>query len=100
MCDMPLRGRSRLGGEDLRQLVDVGTLEDASAARLLQTRDELRAQQVDAAVEDAAAVRHLALLLLELVDQLLELLVGKRREIGKRFHGSQSTGGLKSSLRL
>jgi hypothetical protein len=46
--------------------------------------DELRPQDVDLAVEDPALVRNLLLLLRELLDEVLQLVVGERAEIGKR----------------
>ena len=55
------------------QPVDVDLVEDALAAGHLQPRDELRAQDVDLAVEQAALVADLVLLRLEVVDQRLQL---------------------------
>ena len=51
----------------------------------LQPIDELGAEDVDLAVEDAAAIGHLALLVSELSDQRLELLIAHRADVRKRF---------------
>src|SRR4051794_24008484 len=53
---------------------------------LAQPVDELGAQDVDLAVEDAPAIGHLLLLVRELLDEVLELLVGERTEIGEGVH--------------
>src|SRR5438094_1555285 len=74
-----------LRGEDLRQVVDIDLVEDALAPGLLQAGDELRAQDVDLPVQEPALVRDLVLLLGQIVDQLLEVVVGQRAEIGQRF---------------
>jgi len=68
--------RGRLPCQDRRQRLDVDAVEDALATRLLQPRDELRAQYVYLAVQDPALVGDLPLLFLELVDLLLEVVVG------------------------
>ena len=53
-----------------------------------QAVDELRAQDVDLAVEDPATVGDLLLLGAELLDQVLELLVAQGAEVRKGFvHG-------------
>ena len=62
--------------------------------RLLQPRDELGAEDVDLAVQDAALVADLALLRLEVVLELLELFVGERAEIRERFHGHAAFPGV------
>ena len=62
------------------------------AARLPQASLQLRAQDVDLSVQDPAPVRDLLLLLRQVVDQLLEIVVGKRCEIGKGFHGVPFVG--------
>src|SRR5919201_4459008 len=93
MCDTRLRRRSALGRQDLREPIDVELVEDAASLRLLQAGDELRAQDVDLAVEQPAAVRDLLLLLREVVDQLLEVVVGERGEGRKGFHRRLSSGG-------
>jgi hypothetical protein len=54
---------------------------------LAQPVDELRAQDVDLAVQDAPAVRDVDLLLGELLDQVLELLVREGAEVGEGVHG-------------
>ncbi len=66
-------------------MVDVDLVEDALAPGLLQAGDELRAQDVDLPVQEPALVGDLVLLLLQIVDQLLEVVVGQRAEIGQRF---------------
>src|SRR4051794_7422611 len=78
--------RRRLAREDLRQPVDVDLVEDAAAARRLAPRHELGPEDVDLAVQHAAAVAHLVLFGLEVVDQLLEPLVGEGAEIREKFH--------------
>src|SRR5215216_3440891 len=83
-------------GEDLGGLLEVGLDDRAPLPRLdglLQPVLELGLQNVDLAVQDPAAVRDLVLLLLETVDQLLELVVGQRSEIGQRFHSILSVEG-------
>src|SRR5207244_3708561 len=80
-------GRRRgLPREDVGQPVDVDLVEHAASARLLQPRDELRAQDVDLAVQQAALVADLALLLLEVFDQALQRAVVQRAKIRERFH--------------
>src|SRR6266542_4911271 len=74
-------GRGRLPGEDFAQRLDVDVLEHAAALGLLEPRHHLGAENVDLAVEDAAAVRDLLLLTGVLVDQALQILVGQRCEI-------------------
>ena len=56
----------------------------------LEPGDELGAEDVDLAVQDAAPVRDLVLLLVQLVDQLLELVVGEAPR-----SGSGSTGAFR-----
>jgi hypothetical protein len=68
--------RGRLPREDRRQRLDVDAVEDALATRLLQPRDELGAQDVDLAMQDPALLGDLPRLFLELVDLLLEVVVG------------------------
>jgi len=53
---------------------------------LTQAIDQLGAQDVDLAVQDAPTVRHLLLLVSELLDEVLELLIGERTEIGEGVH--------------
>src|SRR5436853_7775906 len=77
--------RSRLARQDRGELVDVDLFEDALAPRLLQTRDELGLEEVDPPVQDAPAIRDLALLLRQVVDHLLELIVRHVVELGERF---------------
>ena len=54
---------------------------------LAQPVHELRAQDVDLAVQDAAAVGHLLLLLRELLDHVLQLLVGEGAQVGECVQG-------------
>src|SRR6185312_6087351 len=73
-CSTPASwSRRSLPREDRGQPVDVHLVEDALAAGHLEARDELGAQDVDLAVEQAALVADLVLLLLEVVDQGLQL---------------------------
>src|SRR6187431_3383722 len=74
-------------------MLDVDLVEDALAARLLEARLELGPEQVDLAVQDPPPVRDLELLFRQIVDQLLEVGVRQRAEIGERFHMSLSSGG-------
>src|SRR5215207_4459375 len=83
-----------LTGEDLGELLEVGLDDRARLPRLdglLQPILELGLQDVDLAVQDPAAVGDLVLLLLQVLDQLLELVVGQRSEIGQRFHSILSS---------
>ena len=68
--------------------VDVGSGDDFLAALVLlaQPVHELSAQDVDLAVEDPTTVRHLLLFVSELLDEVLELLVGERTQIGEGVH--------------
>ena len=71
--------------EDLGQTLDVGAAEDFLPALVAaaQPVDQLGAQDVDLAVQDAPAVGDLQLLLAELVDQLLELSIVELTEVGE-----------------
>src|ERR671935_1462803 len=84
--------RRSLAGEDRGQAVHVHLLEHALAPRLPQSRLELGPEEIDLAVQDPPPVRDLLLLLRELVDQLLEIVVRERCEIGKRFHRAPFVG--------
>ena len=57
---------------------------------LAQPVHQLGAQDVDLAVQDPALVGDLLLLLRELLDQVLQLLVGESAEVGEGVHASQS----------
>src|SRR3954471_8540559 len=72
-----------LAREDVRELLDVGAGEHGLALLVLlaQPVDELGAENVDLAVQDAAVVGDLLLLLSQLLDEVLELLVGERAEV-------------------
>jgi hypothetical protein len=80
----------RFAREDVGQPLDVDLVEDAPAARALEARDQLGAQDVDLPVQDAPLERDLALLGAEIVDQKLELLVWERAEIRKWFQLEQT----------
>src|SRR4051812_48344479 len=106
---VPLLGLLRVAGcppgEDVGELLDVVARDDflAPLVLLAQTVDELGAEDVDLAVEDAALVGDVDFLLRELLDQVLELLVGERAEIGERVHAGEHTSGsvtLKLRLRV
>src|SRR6478735_3877146 len=75
-------------GENVGQALDVGTGDDFLAAFMLlaEAIDQLSTQDVDLAVEDPPTVGHLLLLVSELLDEVLELLVGERTEIGEGVH--------------
>ena len=75
-------------GEYVGELLDVVAGDQRIALRMLvaQAADQLGAQDVDLAVEDPPAVRHLLLLVSELLDEVLELLVGERTQIGEGVH--------------
>ena len=79
----------RAAGEDVGEPLDVGAGDDVLAALVLlaQAVDELGTQDVDLAVQDAALVGDLELLLGELLDQVLQLLVGEGAEVGEGVHG-------------
>src|SRR3954454_4536802 len=100
------RGRrlvaSRAPREDVGEAPDVVAGDHVLAALVLlaQAVDELRAEDVDLAVEDPPLVRDVDLLLGELLDEVLQLLVGERAEVGERVHeGSYllGTGSRQSS---
>src|SRR5918911_1629980 len=106
---MPLLGllglRCGAPGEDVGELLDVVAGDDLLPALVLlaQPVDELRAQDVDLAVEDPALVGDVDLLLRELLDEVLQLLVGERAEVGKGVHAGEHTSGsvtLKLRLRV
>src|SRR5205823_1390661 len=84
------RGRS-LAGEDVRERLDVDGVQDAPPLRLLQPGYELGPQDVDLSVQQPPAIRHLLLLAREVVDQLLQILVGQCRKIRQRFHRALSS---------
>src|SRR3954447_21346411 len=89
----PSGRRCGLAGEDLGQRVDVDRVEHASTLRHLQPGDELGTEDVDLPVEEPATVRDLLLLAGQVVDELLEILVGQRREIRQWFHRALSVEG-------
>src|SRR5207342_58843 len=85
LCGGLVLGALRLAGEDLGQLRDVvaGDQRVTALALLAQAVDQLRAEDVDLAVQDAALVGDLVLFLRELVDQALQLFVAERAQIRK-----------------
>src|SRR4051794_6003532 len=85
LLDVRVR-RDALPGEDVGQLLHVGAADDRLALLVLlaQPVHQLRAQDVDLAVEDPAPVGNLLLLLRELLDQILQLSVGERAKVWKR----------------
>src|SRR4051812_34514918 len=108
------RGRrlvaSRAPREDVGEAPDVVAGDHVLAALVLlaQAVDELRAEDVDLAVEDPPLVRDVDLLLGELLDEVLQLLVGERAEVGERVHGrlcllgtgSRQSSALPSTVKL
>src|SRR4029078_5041642 len=85
-------GRRGLAGEDVGQPVEVD-LAELPLSLLLEPRDELRTQDVELAVQQAALERDLVLLCLELLDQILQLGVGEACKVRKRFHETLSVAG-------
>src|SRR5205809_594350 len=86
----PARMTSAAPREDVGPALDVIVGDDVLARLdlLAQAVDELRPEDVDLPVQDAPLVGDRRLLLGELVDQVLQLLVGERAEVGKGVHGS------------
>ena len=76
-------GGAALPARISRQPVDVDLVEHALPPGLLQPRDELGAEDVDLAVQQAALVADLPLLLLEVADQLL----ARRRTVSRDREG-------------
>jgi hypothetical protein len=74
-------------------MVHVDLVEDALPPGLAQPCLELGPQKIDLAVEHPPAVRDLELFLREIVDQLLEIGVRERGEIGEWFHGGPFVAG-------
>src|ERR687897_466147 len=77
-----------LAAEDVGELLDISARDHRLAllAPLAQPVDELSAQDVDLAVQDATPVRDLLLLLGEILDQVLQLLIGERSQIRESVH--------------
>ena len=69
-------------------------------SRLLQPGDELGPQDVDLPVQEPPAVRHLLLLARQLVDELLQVVVGQCRKIRQRFHQALSYWRVKLNFSL
>ena len=101
----PFPDLAALSDDDLKQLIDELTKEEQEVsyrrrilhgkidllraelqARLRETGGKSVLEQVDLAVQDPPPVRDLQLLLGQVVDQLLEVVVRERAEIGKCFH--------------
>src|SRR3954453_2130473 len=101
---------SRAPGEDVGETPDVVACDHVLPALVLlaQPVDELRAQDVDLPVQDPPLVRDVDLLLGELLDEVLQLLVGERAEVGERVHegscllgtGSRQSSALSSTVKL
>jgi len=92
-----------LGGQDVRQRLDVDLVEHALPARLLQAGDELGAQDVDLPVQQAPPVRDFRLLLRELPDlgslsddELKKLIDELTQEESEPRSGSGSTAAFRS----
>ena len=70
------------------EALDVGAGDHVLPALVLlaQAVDQLGAEDVDLAVEDPPLVRHLLLLVGQVLDQVLELLVGERAKVGEGVH--------------
>jgi len=66
-------------------MFDVDLVEDALSPGLLEAGDELRTQDVDLPVQQPPLVGDFVFLLGQIVDQLLEVVVGQVAEIGQRF---------------
>src|SRR3954462_14325324 len=82
------RFRHSLAGEDVGERLDVGAADHGLALLALaaQAVHELRAEDVDLAVQDASLVRHLLLLLGQIAVQILEVLLLERPEIRESVH--------------
>src|SRR5436190_75834 len=84
-------------GEDVGQALDVVAGDEHVAALVLlaQAVDELGAQDVDLAVQDAPLVGDLGLFLGELADDIFQFHVRQRAKVGERLvHMSSSWCGL------
>ncbi len=78
-------------GEDVGQPLDVlaGDRDLAALVLVPQAVDELRAKDVDLAVQDAPLVGDLGLLLGELADDIFEFDIRQRAKVGERLvHGA------------
>ena len=74
-------------------MIDVDLVEDALSPGLLETGDELSAQDVDLPVQQPPLVGDLVLLLRQVVDELLEVVVRHGAEIGQGFQRSPFVEG-------
>ena len=86
--------------EDLRELLDVtrGEVLGCLPVAVMQARDDLGAQKVDLAVQDAPPEGDLALGLRALVDQLTQIVVGQRLSIGVVSGWDRLVAGLDGQL--
>ena len=86
--DVVVAAASRTTGEDVGQTLDVGAGDDIFAVfvPLAEAVDEFGTQDVDLAVEDPPTLGHLLLFISELLDEVLELLIGERTKIGEGVH--------------
>src|SRR6266550_110775 len=72
-------------GQDLGQRFNVDLVEHTLPAGLLQARDELGPEEIDSRMEQTPLIGDLVLLTGEVVDQVLEIVVGEVREVRERF---------------
>src|SRR3954452_9333224 len=82
-------------GQDVGQALHVGARDDLLAAlvTLAEAVDQLGAQDVDLAVQDAPAVGDVDFLFGELLDEVLQLLVRQRAKVRERVHSGPSPPG-------
>ena len=79
-------------GEDVGEAADVVARDHVlpTLVLLAQAVDQLGAEDVDLPVEDPPLVRDVDLLLRQLLDEVLQLLIGERSEVGEGVHGKWS----------
>src|SRR3954452_4345851 len=96
--------RHPLAGEDVRERLHVGAADHCLTLLALaaQAVHELRAKDVDLAVQDAPLIRHFLLLLGQLLDQILQVLIPERPEIREsvHFHPSADSRERSASIAL
>ncbi len=75
-------------GEDVGETLHVRSGDHVLTALVLlaQPVHELGAEDVDLAVQDPPAIRHLLLLVRELLDEIFELLIGQRAKVREGVH--------------
>src|SRR4051812_23011800 len=80
--------------QDVGQALDISSRDDVLAGLVLLAKavDQLGAEDVDLPVQDAPLVGDVHLLFGQLLDEVLELLVRQRAEIGEGVHGREHTG--------